>query len=67
VPGLERLLSLTPAGARLRQSVEAAIRRSEQEVLATLPEGDREAFLRSLKSLYACYGHRHHELGVVRE
>jgi DNA-binding MarR family transcriptional regulator len=49
------LLSLTPAGARLRRSVEAAIRRSEEEVLATLPAGDREAFLRSLKSLYKRY------------
>src|SRR6267154_4814134 len=49
------LLSLTPAGDRLRRSVEAAIRRSEEEVLATLPAGDREAFLRSLKSLYDRY------------
>jgi DNA-binding MarR family transcriptional regulator len=49
------LLSLTPAGDRLRRSVEAAIRASEQEVLATLPAGDREAFLRSLISLYGRY------------
>ena len=49
------LLSLTPAGDRLRRSVEAGIRASEQEVLGTLPAGDREAFLRSLKSLYECY------------
>src|SRR6476661_496719 len=49
------LLSLTPAGDRLRRSVEAAIRRSEEEVLATLPADDREAFLRSLKSLYERY------------
>jgi hypothetical protein len=35
--------------------VEAAIRASEEEVLATLPAGDREAFLRSLKSLFECY------------
>jgi len=49
------LLSLTPAGDRLRQSVEAAIRASEREVLATLPAGDRAAFLRSLKSLYEGY------------
>ena len=49
------LLSLTPAGDRLRRSVEAAIRASEEEVLATLPAGDREAFLRSLKSLFECY------------
>ena len=49
------LLSLTPAGDRLRRSVEAAIRASEEEVLATLPAGDREAFLRSLRSLFECY------------
>jgi DNA-binding MarR family transcriptional regulator len=49
------LLSLTPPGDRLRRSVEAAIRTSEEEVLATLPAGDREAFLRSLKLLFACY------------
>src|SRR6201981_1944264 len=49
------LLSLPPAGDRLRRSVEAAIRASEEEVLATLPAGDREALLRSLKSLYERY------------
>jgi DNA-binding MarR family transcriptional regulator len=49
------LLSLTPAGDRLRRSVEAAIRASEEKVLATLPPGDREAFLRSLKSLFERY------------
>jgi DNA-binding MarR family transcriptional regulator len=46
------LLSLTPEGDRLRQSVEAGIRRSEEEVLAMLPAADREPFLRSLKALY---------------
>jgi MarR family transcriptional regulator, organic hydroperoxide resistance regulator len=46
------LLSLTPEGDRIRQSVEAGIRRSEEEVLAVLPPADREAFLRSLKALY---------------
>lgn len=46
------LLSLTPEGDRLRRSVEAAIRRSEEEVLAVLPPADREVFLRSLKVLY---------------
>jgi len=46
------LLSLTPAGDKLRRSVEAAIRGSEEEVLAALPPADREAFLRSLKALY---------------
>ena len=46
------LLSLTPAGERLRRSVEAGIRRQEEEVLAELPAADRGAFLRSLKALY---------------
>jgi len=49
------LLSLTPSGDQLRRSVEAAIRASEEDVLVTLSAGDREAFLRSLKSLYECY------------
>ena len=49
------LLSLTPAGDRLRRSAEAAIRASEEEVRATLPPEDREVFLRSLKSLYERY------------
>ena len=52
------LLSLTPAGDRLRRSVEAAIRRTEEQVLEVLPPADREAFLRSLKALYElCGGH----------
>jgi DNA-binding MarR family transcriptional regulator len=46
------LLSLTADGDRLRRSVEAAIRRSEEEVLAVLPPADREVFLRSLKAMY---------------
>jgi DNA-binding MarR family transcriptional regulator len=46
------LLSLTSAGDRLRRSVEADIRRREEEVLDMLPPGDREVFLRSLKALY---------------
>jgi DNA-binding MarR family transcriptional regulator len=49
------LLSLTPAGERLRGSVQAAIRASEEEVLAAVPPADREAFLRSLKALYERY------------
>src|ERR1700746_419200 len=48
-------LSLTPGGGRLRETGGGAIRRSEEEVLATLPAGDRAAFLRSLKSLYEGY------------
>jgi DNA-binding MarR family transcriptional regulator len=46
------LLSLTPAGDRLRRSVEAGIRGREEQVLAELPAADREAFLRSLQALY---------------
>ena len=46
------LLSLTPAGDRLRRSVGAGIRQEEEEVLALLSPADREAFLRSLKALY---------------
>ena len=46
------LLWLTGEGDRLRRSVQGAIRASEEDVLATLPAADREAFLRSLKSLY---------------
>ncbi|HTQ92404.1 MAG TPA: MarR family winged helix-turn-helix transcriptional regulator [Streptosporangiaceae bacterium] len=46
------LLSLTPGGDRLRRSVQAAIRASEEEVLGPLPASDREAFLRSLKALH---------------
>lgn len=46
------LLSLTPAGDRLRRSVEAAIRRREEQVLAVLTPAERDAFLESLKLLY---------------
>jgi DNA-binding MarR family transcriptional regulator len=49
------LLSLTPAGDRLRRSVESAIREREEDVLATLPAASREVFLRSLKALYEQY------------
>jgi len=52
------LLWLTPAGNKLRQAVEAAIRVREDEVLAALAPADREAFLRSLKALYELYGRR---------
>lgn len=45
------LLSLTPEGSAVRQSVRSAIRRREEQVLALLPPGDREAFLRSLQAL----------------
>jgi len=46
------LLSLTPEGDRLRRSVEAGIRRREEQVLAILPPADRKVFLRSLKTLF---------------
>ena len=46
-----RLLSLTTDGSRVRQSVQAAIRRREEQILAVLPPGDRAAFLRSLQAL----------------
>jgi DNA-binding MarR family transcriptional regulator len=49
------LLTLTPAGERLRGSVQDAIRGSEEEVLATVPPADRDAFLRSLTALYERY------------
>ncbi len=45
------LLSLTAAGGELRHAVQSAIRRREEQVLAVLPPGDREAFLRSLQVL----------------
>ncbi|MFC5748846.1 MarR family winged helix-turn-helix transcriptional regulator [Actinomadura rugatobispora] len=46
-----RLLSLTPEGRRLRDSAQAAIRRSEDELLAHLPPDERRAFVRALKTL----------------
>jgi DNA-binding MarR family transcriptional regulator len=46
------LLSLTPAGDRLRRSVEAGIRHQEEQILALLTGADRDAFLESLKALY---------------
>jgi DNA-binding MarR family transcriptional regulator len=45
------LLALTPKGSELRKSVQSAIRRREEQILALLPPGDREAFLRSLQAL----------------
>jgi DNA-binding MarR family transcriptional regulator len=46
------LLSLTPAGDRLRRAVEAGIRQREEQVLSMLSPADRETFLRTLKTLY---------------
>jgi DNA-binding MarR family transcriptional regulator len=46
------LLSLTEAGSRLRESVQAAIQRQEEErVVSVLPDADREAFIRALRIL----------------
>jgi DNA-binding MarR family transcriptional regulator len=52
-PGDRRahLLSLTPAGRRIRDLAQAAIQRREDRLLARLPAGDREAFLRALQAL----------------
>lgn len=47
------LLSLTPEGRRLRDAVRAGIREREERVLARLPDDDRRAFLRVLRSLHA--------------
>ncbi|GGQ23901.1 MarR family winged helix-turn-helix transcriptional regulator [Streptosporangium pseudovulgare] len=52
-----RLLSLTAEGRRLRDSAQAGIRRREERLLARLPEGDREGFLRSLRALAALPPH----------
>ncbi|WP_207127549.1 MarR family winged helix-turn-helix transcriptional regulator [Actinocatenispora comari] len=46
-----RLLSLTAAGRRLRDTVSAEIQRNEERLLAALPAADRRALLRSLRVL----------------
>lgn len=46
-----RLLSLTPEGRRLRASAQAGIRERENRLLTRLPAGDRDAFLRALRTL----------------
>jgi len=45
------LLSLTPEGSQVREAVQSAIRRREEQILGRLAPGDREAFLRSLQAL----------------
>jgi MarR family transcriptional regulator, organic hydroperoxide resistance regulator len=45
------LLSVTPSGRRLRESVQRDIQRREDRLLARLPPGDRAAFLRALQTL----------------
>jgi MarR family transcriptional regulator, organic hydroperoxide resistance regulator len=47
------LLSVTPAGVRLRDTVQAAIQRQEERLLERLPPGDRAAFVRALAILAA--------------
>ncbi|MFI0820618.1 MarR family winged helix-turn-helix transcriptional regulator [Streptomyces sp. NPDC021098] len=47
-----RLLSLTPEGRRLRDTVRAAVRDGEERLLGQIPAADREAFLRTLSVLY---------------
>lgn len=48
-----RVLSLTPAGRRLFSRVQQAVHRSEDELLAEIPDRDRAAFLATLRSLSA--------------
>ncbi|MEU5836226.1 MarR family transcriptional regulator [Streptomyces diacarni] len=48
-----RLLSLTPEGRQLRDTVQAAVQDGEERLLRQIPAADREAFLRSLLTLYA--------------
>lgn len=48
-----RLLSLTPTGHRLRDTVQEAIQQREERLLARLPEDDRRGFLNALQALAA--------------
>jgi DNA-binding MarR family transcriptional regulator len=48
-----RLLSITPAGNRVRRRVRGDIQRNEERVLAELPPADRGAFLRGAHLLSA--------------
>jgi DNA-binding MarR family transcriptional regulator len=48
-----RLLSLTAEGRQLRDRVQSAIQENEERLLAQLPPGDRDAFLRGLQTLSA--------------
>ena len=48
-----RLLSITPAGNRVRRRVQGDIQRNEERVLAELPPADRRAFLRAAHQLSA--------------
>ncbi|MGD0559898.1 MAG: MarR family winged helix-turn-helix transcriptional regulator [Streptosporangiaceae bacterium] len=48
-----RLLSIAPAGHRVRGTVRAEIQANENRLLAMLPDTDREAFLRAVAALSA--------------
>ncbi|MFG1843076.1 MarR family winged helix-turn-helix transcriptional regulator [Micromonospora sp. NPDC049175] len=46
-----RLVVVTPAGEQVLQRARQVVRRIQDDLLATLPEQDREAFLRALLAL----------------
>jgi DNA-binding MarR family transcriptional regulator len=48
-----RLLSITPAGSRVRLEVQGEIQRNEGRLLAALPTAERRAFLRAADMLSA--------------
>ncbi|WP_406510154.1 MarR family winged helix-turn-helix transcriptional regulator [Streptomyces sp. NBC_00212] len=48
-----RLLSLTPEGRHLRDTVQSAIQHRENQLLARLPAADRRGFLNALRALSA--------------
>ncbi|TDU73616.1 MarR family transcriptional regulator [Streptomyces sp. KS 21] len=48
-----RVLSLTPAGRRMRDAVQSAIQQREERLLARLSEADRRGFLNALQTLAA--------------
>jgi DNA-binding MarR family transcriptional regulator len=48
-----RLLSITPAGARVRRRVQDEIQRNEERLLCELPPAERTAFLRAAARLSA--------------
>ncbi len=48
-----RLLSMTPAGRRLRDAARRDIQQREERLLERLTPADREGFLRALRTLHA--------------
>jgi DNA-binding MarR family transcriptional regulator len=44
-----RLIGLTPAGRRLRDTAQRAIQRNEERLLGLLPASERQRFLRTLQ------------------